>query len=97
MVTEVVNLWSGETREIGLPPQDAVVAAYAQEHGDYDTGGYAEKYNRYVTVATVTVVCGNWSAFTNQHESPEQRLAKVKAAAARLGERGTISGGSENE
>ena len=97
MVTEVINLWTEEKREFKLPPQEAVVAAYAQEHGDYDTQGYAEKYNKFVFVATVTVTCGNWSAFLNPQESPEQRVAKVRAAAARLGERGTISGGAEND
>lgn len=90
MLTQVKNLWSGEEREIGLPPVEAVVTAYAQDHGDYETFGYAAKYNRLVTVATVTVTCGDWCAFLNARESPEDRLAKVKAAAARLGEKGTI-------
>lgn len=90
MLTEVKNLWTGEEREISLPPLDAVVTAYAQDHGDYDTFGYAAKYNKLVTVATVTVTCGGWCAFLNAKETPENRLELVKAAAARLGERGTI-------
>ncbi len=96
MLTTVTNLWTNEEREISLPPQEAVVTAHAQEHGDYDTQGYAEKYNKLVFVATVTVMCGNWSAFLSQYETPESRLRKIQAAADRLGERGTISGGTED-
>lgn len=96
MLTKVTNLWTQEEREFSLLPQDAVVAAHAQEHGDYNTQEYAAKYNKFVFVATVTVTCGSWCAFTNPLDTPEVRLRKVQAAAASLGERGTIKGGTEN-
>jgi hypothetical protein len=97
MLTEVVNLWTGERREIGQNALDAVVTAYAQDHGNYDTSTYVEKYKKLVVVATVTVTCGDWCAFLNAQDTPEGRLEKVKAAAARLGERGTIHDRTDEE
>lgn len=96
MLTEVVNLWSGARREFPLPPQDAVVTAYAQDHKDYNTHEYAAKYNKLVFVATVTVTCGSWCAYLDSRATPESRLAKIKEAVEKLGERGTIHGGTED-
>ena len=61
MKTEVVNLKTLEKRVYALPPRDAVIAAYAQEHGDYNSWDY-QKYESLVTVGFITVACGNWCA-----------------------------------
>lgn len=60
-VHTAVNLRTGEKRTyIGLTQSEAVIAAYAQEHGDWNTWDYGQhKYQ--VTWGKSTVACGDWT------------------------------------
>lgn len=42
--TQVLNLRTGNYQIYSLPPKEAVVAAYAQSLGDWNTWQYAETY-----------------------------------------------------
>lgn len=46
---------------VGLSPQEAVIAAYAQEHGDYNTWEYFDKYKVLVERGKLTITCGDWT------------------------------------
>jgi hypothetical protein len=61
MVTEVMNLKTGETRVYTLSPTDSVVAAYHQEHHNYDTWTYNQDRPR-CWYEEKTVSCGDWVA-----------------------------------
>lgn len=59
---EVLNLTTGEKRTYSLRlPENAVVAAYAQERGDWNTCDYG-KYDNLVQRGAATVSCGDWTA-----------------------------------
>ena len=63
----VVDLDSG--REIvyaGLLPGQAVIAAYAQRHGDYNTWDYANRYTAKRSASGRTIRCGNFTAITRE-------------------------------
>lgn len=59
---EVMNLATQEKQVYTLPPEQAVIAAYAQAKGDYNTWDYG-KYRNLVKKGKLTVTCGDWSAF----------------------------------
>jgi hypothetical protein len=61
-VVKVINLKTGaELTFVGLCPSEAVIAAYAQEHGDWNTWNYGS--HKYKPVfGKVTISCGDWSA-----------------------------------
>lgn len=65
------NLATGETRVYSLPPDRAVVAAHAQEHGDWNTWNYA-RYGSKIEYAQQHVVCGDWAA--RLHFSQAKRI-----------------------
>lgn len=56
----VYNLRTGEVREYTLPPRHAVVAAYAQAHGDFNTWEYA-KYKDLVEEGRYSYCIGDWA------------------------------------
>ena len=61
----VRNLRTLDTQKfIGTTPEQAVIAAYAQSRGDYNTWNYA-KYNTSVIQSSQsrTVACGDFCAF----------------------------------
>lgn len=63
MVTHVYNLGSNaEPQMYTLPPREAVLAAYAQSLGDWNTWDYATKYGHLIEYGRVSVVCGDFSA-----------------------------------
>jgi hypothetical protein len=56
----VNNLLTKEKREyVGITPRQAVIAAYAQEHNDWNTWDYG-KYDQQVLAGDWSYVCGNW-------------------------------------
>ena len=60
---EVVNLLSGDSKiYAGLTPREAVIAAHAQERGDWATWDYRKKYDARVRMGHKTVACGDWTA-----------------------------------
>lgn len=58
MKTEVHNLATDETLSYTLPPREAVIAAYAQSRGDFNTWDYEKRYGKLVEKGrwTVTIV-----------------------------------------
>jgi hypothetical protein len=58
-MTNVMNLKTGETQVFSCAPQDAVVAAYAQSLGDWNTWDYAQYTAEY---GKRTVSCGDFCA-----------------------------------
>lgn len=58
----VRNLRTGEEQTFSCAPQEAVVAAFAQERGDFNTWEYRERYAGVVVFNQATVSAGEWSA-----------------------------------
>lgn len=58
----VVNMTTQERRTyVGCSVLDAVIAAFAQERGDYNTWEYARKYGQTVETGTCHFFCGDWA------------------------------------
>ncbi|GAF95471.1 unnamed protein product [marine sediment metagenome] len=63
MRVTVMNLATGKERiYMGCEPEDAVMAAYAQAHGDWCTWLYS-KYQKFARSGRFCVSCGDWTAF----------------------------------
>lgn len=60
---EVMNLSIGQKKTYTLEPAKAVMAAYAQDQGDFNTWDYDKRYANMVKVGKLTVTCGDWSAY----------------------------------
>jgi len=66
MLTRVMNLETGEIAEYSLPPDEAVICAYAQfTRKDNNTFGYW-KYEELLDYGHYTVTCGSWCALTKK-------------------------------
>ena len=61
-MTRVLNLATGDWYTYTLPPEQAVVAAYAQAHGDWSTWDYPRRYGHLVRETAHTVFLEDWSA-----------------------------------
>lgn len=61
-VVTVRNLATGEQQTFTCTPEQAVVATYAQERGDYATWEYEERYASVAQVGQRHVSAGDWSA-----------------------------------
>ena len=57
----VVNLSTRQELIYTCSPEDAVIAAYAQERGDYNTWQYKERYGHLLEEGKHTFLCGDWS------------------------------------
>lgn len=57
------NLARGEFGPVyvGLTATEAVIAAHAQEQGDYNTWDYWRRYGHLVVSSPRAVTCGDWS------------------------------------
>jgi hypothetical protein len=66
VTTTVFNLSTYEEREYTTLPRAAVIAAYAQSRGDWNTWQYEEKYAAFVRAIRrerhITWACGDWTA-----------------------------------
>lgn len=70
-MTRVKNLLTGQIRVYDLPPAEAVVAAYEQGRGNYNTWQYptpAEAAVRYGPSGR-TVFRGDWGALLDETEA----------------------------
>lgn len=52
-MTDVLNLATGARIGYSLPPREAVIAAYAQGLGDWNTWDYTRRYSSMVDTFTV--------------------------------------------
>ena len=62
MVT-VMNLRTGDTQGYTCTPREAVVAAFAQSHKDWNTWQYKDRYDAYVVEGEMTIACADFCAF----------------------------------
>lgn len=63
MTTTVYNLENDTEAVYSLPPEEAVIAAFAQfERLDFDFLGYSQRYGNRVRRGEVSVLCGDWCA-----------------------------------
>lgn len=67
-MTTTFNLSTLETREYDLPPKQAVIAAHAQDHGDFDFARYETWYGPVVEHGERAVFCGDWAAIEKKKE-----------------------------
>jgi hypothetical protein len=59
---EVFNMSNNDTRTyVGITPREAVIAAYAQEHSDWNTWDYSKKEFP-IEDGAVYICCGHWCA-----------------------------------
>ena len=56
----VTNLATLEQRTYCCPPLQAVIAAHAQDRGDFNTWQYEQRYASTATYGKQTVCCGDW-------------------------------------
>jgi hypothetical protein len=61
-MTTVFNLATQKSVQYDCAPRQAVIAAYAQEKGDYSTWAYEQKYGPLVEAGEHIFLCGDWSA-----------------------------------
>jgi hypothetical protein len=60
----VMNLITQEKQAYTCEPREAVIAAYAQSMGDFNTWEYEEKYGKLlIKVGSYTFMCGDFSVF----------------------------------
>jgi hypothetical protein len=61
----VLNLATGEFLHYSrsLDPREAVIAAYAQDKGDWNTWLYSEKYGDKVLETNLCFICGDFTTF----------------------------------
>lgn len=65
-MTDVMNLATGEVRTYDLDPRAAVIAAYAQGLGDFNTWDYGKRYANIHVVETPTIYnLGDWASFVD--------------------------------
>ncbi len=78
MPVDVVNL-STDVRMtfVGVTPRQAVMAAFAQSHGDFNTWDYEKKYGPSVKEGKATFSCGNWCALKQPKTMAESQTTKV--------------------
>ena len=62
MLVRVLNLSTQQEQVYTCSPKEAVIAAYAQSLGDWNTWDYAEKYSNLVMEGKVSFSCGDFAA-----------------------------------
>ena len=67
MIT-IFNLATQERKDYSCTPRQAVIAAFAQEKGDFNTWQYEERYGTRVQEGKHTFLCGDWSALKASDE-----------------------------
>ena len=68
MTCTVMNLSTQHKQIYTCPPDQAVVAAYAQSTGDFNTWDYDTKYNHLLEYGKCTILCGDFSVFKDSRE-----------------------------
>jgi hypothetical protein len=64
-MTRALNLATGAAREYTCPPRRAVLAAHAQDGGDWNTWGYERRYGPLVRHGVRCVTVGDWTALVS--------------------------------
>lgn len=67
VVTLVFNLLTGDEKTYTLSSREAVMAAYAQEHKDFNTWDYEERYGHLTLEGNSSISCGDWTALKEDH------------------------------
>lgn len=70
-MTTVFNLLTGEAVYFTLNPEEAVIAAYAQSHKDFNTWNY-QKYRSLVQRGTFYIFCGHFAAKQGEDNGPKE-------------------------
>ena len=84
-LTKVTKLGTKKTLEYSLPARDAVIAAHAQDLGDYNFWDYETKYAHLVQRTTNGyVTCGDHTALEPIEERPETRMKKSIRTASEI-------------
>ena len=65
-ITRVFNLATQQEQTYTCPPDQAVIAAYAQERKDFNTWQYAARYGHMLEEGAHTWLCGDWSALKSE-------------------------------
>ena len=68
MTCTVMNLSTQYKQIFTCPPVEAVVAAYAQSTGDFNTWDYDTRYNHLLEYGKHTILCGDFSVFKDGRE-----------------------------
>jgi hypothetical protein len=66
MTVTVINLFTKEKKIYTCSSREAVIAAYAQEKGDWNTWQYKERYDKLVLQGRYTLLCGDWSTLKDE-------------------------------
>lgn len=61
-MVRVMNLRTSETQVYSTDPASAVLAAHAQEHGDWNTWAYWTRYRGLLRRGQFHWFCGDWAA-----------------------------------
>lgn len=64
-IIRVTNLATTEVKLYTQPPRRAVICAYAQSRGDFNTWDY-DKYESMVEVTRSGFLCGDWATLNEQ-------------------------------
>ena len=64
----VRNLATLEERHYTCEPREAVIAAHAQEKGDWNTWAYGVRYGAEVRESSLCFYCGDWATFKDGRE-----------------------------
>lgn len=64
----VRNLLTGDTFSYSCPPKQAVIAAHAQQRGDFNTWDYATRYSSLVRESSLCYVIGDLATFKDGRE-----------------------------
>lgn len=73
-MTLVIDLRNPANRYYYLcGPSDAVIAAYAQANGDWNTWDYASKYSDLLVYGQHSVSCGDFCALLEVENVPSNR------------------------
>lgn len=72
MRTRVLHLGKSGEQIFTCSPREAVIAAYAQSLGDWNTWDYAEKYGDQVMSGKITVSCGDFVSLQDQNSKWHQ-------------------------
>jgi hypothetical protein len=83
-MTTVFNLATQQKILYSCTPEQAVIAAYAQERHDWNTWDYSARYGNLLERGEHTVLIGNWSAFTCSCHSLESGQSMILFSLAGL-------------
>lgn len=76
-MTTVRTTMGDEVQVFSIGPREAVICAYAQSLGDYNTWGYESRYGHKVAMGTYGWCCGEfWAKLTGDEEKARKASGK---------------------